>query len=311
MNCLKLLVAATALGMASQAYAAPDPTARVVNPGRVTVLDQATGQKQSMLRCGFENPSKLERDQIERNLRDFRASSQASLIAGIVPSRVIKVHFHVITTNTGVGDVSDASLDQQIAVLNAAYGGSGMSFVKQGYTRTKNTTWYNACDKATVERQIRKTLAVDPLHTFNVYTCGLGGGLLGRATFPSYFAENSYMHGVVMHKGTVPGGSFAGYNGGDTLVHEAGHYLGLYHTFQGGSSANPFCDPLGDEVADTPTEAEPQYTCEARDSCEGGGTDPVTNYMDYGNDACMTGFTTDQRIRVQDQVSLYRPHLGL
>jgi len=307
MNCLKLLVAATALGMASQAYAAPDDAVRTITTPRVNYVDKITGQVHNVLRCGFENPSTSERMNVEARLRDFRASYRSSPIQGItVTTTVIPVHFHVITTNSGAGNVPDSALDAQIATLNAAYAGSGFQFAKQGYTRTKNTTWYNACDKSTVERQIRKALAVDPAHTFNVYTCGLGGGLLGRATFPSSYPEYSFMHGVVILNGTVPGGSAGVYNGGDTLVHETGHYLGLYHTFQGGC-ANP-----GDEVADTPQEKEPDYSCTPlKDSCPlDAGLDPNTNYMDYGNDACMTQFTTLQRARVQEVVGSLRPSLG-
>jgi hypothetical protein len=306
MNCLKLLVAATALGMASQAYAARDDAARSIVSPRVSYVDKITGQVHNVLRCGFENPTTAERMTVASTLREFRASKFASPIQGVVsPDRLIPVHFHVITTNTGAGDVPDSRLDAQIAVLNAAYAGSGFQFKKQGYTRVRNTTWYNACDKATVERQIRKAVAVDPAHNFNVYTCGLGAGLLGRATFPSSYPENSFMHGVVILNGTLPGGSAAGYNGGDTLVHEAGHYLGLYHTFQGG------CNEPGDEVADTPAEQSPDYSCkDGRDTCLSEGLDPNKNYMDYGNDACMVSFTTDQRIRAQETVSSYRPSLG-
>ena len=307
MNCLKLLVAATALGMATQAYAAKDDAVRTITSTRVTYVDKITGKAHDALRCGFENPSANERLTIESKLREFRAGDRAPLVQGVaVADRVIPVHFHVITTNTGAGDVADAKLDAQIVALNGAYAGSGFQFSKQGYTRTRNTTWYNGCDKSSIERQIRKALAVNPAKTFNVYLCGLGGGLLGRATFPSYFPENSFMHGVVILNGTVPGGSATGYNGGDTLVHEAGHYLGLYHTFQGG------CADPGDSVGDTPAEAEPDYKCVAgRDTCPSApGLDPNTNYMDYGNDVCMTTFTTEQRIRAQDQVSLYKPSLG-
>src|SRR4249919_497925 len=262
MNCLKLLVAATALGMASQAYAAQDDAARTISTPRVTYTDALTGQTHSVLRCGFENPSVAERMTIESKLRDFRATNK--LVQGVtVADRVIPVHFHVLTTNTGVGNVPESQIDAQVAKLNTAYAGSGFQFVKQGSSRTKKTTWFNACDKTTVERTIRKALAVDPAHTFNVYLCALGGGLLGRATPPNFFVENNYMHGVVINNGTVPDGAFVGYNGGETLVHETGHYLGLYHTFQGG------CAAPGDEIADTPAEASPDYFCEAnRDTCK-------------------------------------------
>jgi hypothetical protein len=306
MNCLKLLVAATALGMATQAYAAHNDAERSITSTRVSYVDKITGQVHDVLRCGFVNPSLSEQMAIESKLREYRASKASSPIQGVaVADTIVPIHFHVITTNTGVGNVPDSQLDAQIAVLNANYAGSGFQFVKQGYSRTKNTTWYNGCDKSSIERQIRKALAVDPAHTFNVYTCGLGGGLLGRATFPNMYPENSYMHGVVMLNGTTPGGSATNYNGGKTLVHEAGHWLGLYHTFQGG------CADPGDSIADTPAEASPDYNCTVgRDTCASEGLDPNKNFMDYGNDACMNNFTTDQRIRIQDQMSIYRPSMG-
>jgi len=306
MNSLKLLAAALALGMATQAYAATDDSVRTISSPRVTYVDKITGQVHNVLRCGFENPSVSERMTIESKLREFRSSGQASLLQAATVNRAIPVHFHVITTNTGAGDVTDDQLTAQLAVLNSAYTGSGFSFVKQGYSRTRNTTWYNGCQQSSIERQIRRALAVDPAHTFNVYICGLSGGLLGRATFPSYYPENSFMHGVVILNATLPGGSANHYNNGNTLSHETGHYLGLYHTFQGG------CPQPGDYVADTPDEASPASGCNlTRDTCPTPGLDPVTNYMDYSYDSCMTNFTPLQRTRMQDQVSLYRPSIGL
>jgi len=306
MNCMKLLVAGTALAMATQSYAA-NLSGRTISSPRVTYVDKITGQFHDVLRCGFENPSAAERMTIESKLRAFRSSDRASLIQGIaVADRVVPVYFHVITTNTGAGNIDDAKLTAQISALNASYAGSGFQFSLKGTNRTKNTTWYNSCDKSTVERQIRQALAVDPAHTFNVYLCGLGGGLLGRATFPSYFPEGNYMHGVVILNQTVPGGSATNYNNGRTLVHEAGHYLGLYHTFQGG------CSEPGDNVADTPQEKEASFgACPVKDSCPlDPGNDPTKNYMDYSYDSCMNNFTALQKSRAQDQVSIYKPSLG-
>ena len=308
MNCVKLLVAATALGMATQSYAATKlDSGRTISSPRVTYVDKITGQFHDVLRCGFENPSAAERITIESKLRQFRSSDRASLVQGVaVADRVIPVQFQVLLTNAGAGDVTDKMLADQIAMLNSSYAGSGFQFTLKGTKRTRNTTWYNTCDKATVERQIRQALAVDPAHTFNVYLCGLGGGLLGRATFPSYYPEGSYMHGVVILNQSVPGGSVTNYNNGRTLVHEAGHYLGLYHTFQGG------CSAPGDYVSDTPQEKAPAFgLCPVQDTCPlDPGNDPTNNYMDYSYDTCLNNFTAQQKLRAQDQVSIYKPSLG-
>lgn len=83
------------------------------------------------------------------------------------------------------------------------------------------------------------------------------------------------------------------YDMGMTLVHETGHWLGLYHIFQG-NCANQ------DEVADTPAQ-KTNYGCPTTrpDSCPGDASkDMPENYMDYTDDACMYMFTPGQVSRM-------------
>ncbi|MEP7027265.1 MAG: M43 family zinc metalloprotease [Candidatus Eisenbacteria bacterium] len=218
----------------------------------------------------------------------------------------IKVAFHVIyNPSTGEGNIPDSQITAQIQTLNTEYASAGFSFVLASTSRTGNKKWFTTVPGGT-ERTMKSSLAIDPAHRLNVYTCKPGQSLLGWAYFPDSYPENSTMHGVVFHYGSVPGGYLTAYNEGETLTHEVGHYLGLYHTFQGG------CNAPGDYVDDTPFEAS-AYTggqCSLqRDTCPSPGLDPISNYMDYSYDACLTNFSAGQKTRMQAITPQYRPSL--
>lgn len=131
----------------------------------------------------------------------------------------------------------------------------------------------------------------------NIYSTS-GGGFLGWAYYPSIVKSKKYsvLGGVVIHYGTVPGGGLAPYDLGFTATHEAGHWLGLAHTFENG------CEEPGDKIDDTPFELEPTFGCpRGKDTCPQPRRDPIHNYMDYPDDACYTELTADQAKRTHRQ----------
>jgi len=220
------------------------------------------------------------------------------------PNITIPVAVHVIT-NGSQGNVSSGQINSQINVLNQAYNGTGFSFSLASVDYTDNASWYSMGISSAAESQAKQALNVDPYTHLNIYIAGIGGGLLGWATFPSSLSGDPTDDGVVLLNESLPGGSAYPYNEGDTGTHEVGHWLGLYHTFQGGCNGN------GDYVDDTPAERSPAYGCPiGRDSCRrDAGDDPVTNFMDYTDDSCMFEFSDCQIVRMHEQVAAFRTQL--
>ena len=223
--------------------------------------------------------------------------------AAAVTGGVINVYFHVINKGAGIanGDVPDSMIQDQIDVLNQAFASGGWSFNLVATDRTTNASWYTAGHGTAAEAQMKTALRQGSADDLNIYTTNPGGGLLGWATFPASYTRASAMDGVVVLHSSLPGGSAAPYNLGDTGTHEVGHWMGVYHTFQGG------CSRKGDLVADTPAERSPAYGCpEGSDTCPAAGADPIHNFMDYSDDSCMNHFTSGQDARMDAQFSTYR-----
>ncbi len=218
----------------------------------------------------------------------------------VVTGGTVNVHFHVIHDGAN-GNLSAGDIDAQINVLNAAYADTGWGFNLVSTDYTDNATWFNTCDSSSSENAMKSALRQGSADDLNLYTCNPGGGLLGWATFPSSYSSNPSDDGVVMLYSSLPGGSAAPYDEGDTATHEIGHWMGLYHTFQGG------CHGSGDYVDDTDAERSAAFGCPVgRDTCRGGGADPIENFMDYTDDSCMNNFTGGQDARMDLEFSLYR-----
>ncbi|MCB9795230.1 MAG: zinc metalloprotease [Alphaproteobacteria bacterium] len=212
----------------------------------------------------------------------------------------INVYFHVIHSGNS-GLLTDADVRAQMNVLNAAYVDSGWSFNLVSTDWTDNSSWFGAGYGTSGEREMKSALRQGSADDLNIYTSNPGGGLLGWATFPWSYSGNPSDDGVVLLYSSLPGGSASPYNEGDTATHEVGHWMGLYHTFQGGCRGN------GDYVDDTNPERSANYGCPVgADTCRGGGDDPIYNFMDYTDDSCMFEFSSGQNARMDAAWSAYR-----
>ncbi len=252
----------------------------------------------------------IERDLRSRLSRMNRLNRSPGLGAlSVAPARLaagsvsIKVYVHVITTGSTVsaGNVTDTMVKNQVAALNTAHRNalSPFTFTLAATDRTKNSSWFTASQGSSAEAAMKRSLHRGGASSLNIYTLNPSGSV-GWSTIPSNAKSNTVNDGVVLLHTALPGGSYVGYNTGDTGVHEVGHWLGLLHVFQGG------CSTPGDYVTDTPAQAYAAYTCGIADTCTAPGDDPVSNFMGYAPDSCMYTFTTGQVTRMSDNWRAYR-----
>lgn len=241
--------------------------------------------------------------QVRRDLPAWAKGRAKSSFSATVP-----VYFHVVTDGDA-GNLSAKQIGDQITVLNRTFGGreggatSGFTFELAGVTRTDDAVWY-ASRSGGAEHKMKKALKQGGDNALNVYSTS-GGAYLGWAYLPEITdTAQAYLDGIVIDWRTVPGASDAyegAYDQGETLTHEAGHWLNLEHTFYGA------CNRTGDFVDDTPAQKTPSSGCPiGKDTCPAPGTDPIHNYMDYSFDTCYTEFTAGQAQRMHDSWLLYR-----
>ncbi|MCK6693733.1 MAG: PQQ-binding-like beta-propeller repeat protein, partial [Thermoanaerobaculia bacterium] len=158
----------------------------------------------------------------------------------------------------------------------------------------------------------------DPTQYINIWlvreicSAGSGCGVAGYAYFPS--AHGTVVDGIVMEArwfGSSPGNT-------GVLAHEMGHYLGLYHTFQGGCTNND-CLIDGDRVCDTPPDNSTLWVpCDAQvntcttDTQSGFAADQndmILNFMDYTDFDCFHDFTQGQSDRMNAAIQTIRASL--
>ncbi|KAL5340210.1 hypothetical protein BJX70DRAFT_361824 [Aspergillus crustosus] len=265
-------------------------------------------------RCGTRPPT----ENIKSHHRYFQEKEDreaARAATRDVFEATIDTYVHVILTNST--DVNTTRLPeqilQQIDVLNTNYEDTGFTFNLVNTTFNRNNNWQAITDGSPTEYEVKSTLRQGDYTALNLYFGTIGGGILGYATFPDDVSSRDFqVDGVVCDPSTLPGGK-APYDLGITAVHEVGHWLNLFHTFQPGNNDPeiPGCFGHGDYIHDTPAEAYAAFGCpRVRDTCTGvnetsntfsvPGTDPIHNFMDYTDDVCLTTFSDGQILRMQN-----------
>ena len=258
--------------------------------------------------------------QIEQQTQQIIASNSSAKTAAIV---TIPVVFHVVY-NSSSQNISDAQCIAQLNQLNLDYArlNSDASSTPSVFTSVSANTQIQFClaqrdaSGAATTGIIHKSTAStsfidddkvkssstggdnawDATKYLNIWSCNLGGGLLGYAQFPG--GSNSTDGVVCLYSSigsmTSPG-TATPYHLGRTMTHEVGHWLNLRHIWGDASCGN-------DLVSDTPTQSTSNFGCPTfpHVTCSNGPNgDMFMNYMDYTDDGCMNQFTAGQSARMQ------------
>lgn len=257
------------------------------------------------------------------------------------PVRYIPVVFHVIHKN-GLENISQAQINDCIRVLNEDFrkmagtnGGTSTDplavdmdyefrlaqldpngFPTSGVNRVYSIMTDNAgnSQKGLSYWDARKYFNVWVVN--NIYDTDPNSMILGYAQFPFQISSQTSTDGIMVRAdqvGVIEVGSVA--QAGRTVTHEAGHWVGLYHPFQGGcvGGTTGTCQSAGDQVCDTPPVASAANGCpSSRNSCTNETTDKndlVKNYMDYADGNCTNMFTAGQKTRADGQMLSFRSNI--
>lgn len=281
--------------------------------------------------CGTKSFTPDEINKIEEAISDHQKQQ-------ILPKEELTFQFgirwHVITDSDGNGNLTDDQILKSIDLLNEGFSGKltqagkdcdanevsgidmSIQFVLDSVDYTVDDEWFHLyfADEETIDT-IGYSLYEGNCSTLNVYSTkivdesGLDTNVRGLAapsdtcsfipTIPRIWEF------IFVDYRIVPKSLCHDVQTVDTLIHEAGHWIGLFHPFEGGCAGTDF-------VEDTPPQVVTNTICPiGSDSCPNEeGLDSIHNYMSYTDVCCQYTFTPGQKARTQSYLFLFRP-LGI
>lgn len=311
---------------------------------------QECGTDIAQQRMWLANPNLAAQEQINtQRWAQYNQLLSSSLIINTPngPEYEIPLVIHVMNTGGAVGTIynpADSVLDSLVSYVNQTYaamwaaypdsnsGGthlpirfvlakrnplcdSSTGIIRYDASGLAGYTSYGVKDagiNGPTDSTVKSLSFWSPYDYVNVWIVNKIDGNDGTSgTFIAGFAyippAPRYLDGVIMlatqaHAGLI------------TLPHELGHVLGLYHTFQGGTTTScppstNNCNVDNDQVCDTQPEMQSNFNCPSgTNPCSTVGYDNVQhNFMDYSN--CQNRFTAGQRTRMLYKLLNLRPGL--
>lgn len=252
---------------------------------------EALSQSTEMRRCPVEGPRTIPPSIL------LAANTRADVEVKSVFT--VPLHIHVIQDSQGTNPTSFAIIDATLARLNAGFARVGFTFQIQSIETVVNDAWAQIPrSSSSVLDEISAALNVGSRDSANIYIHRLDG-YCGVASLP--YAEDRY-EAIYLDYRCLPGGSVP--DSYDTVIHEMGHFMGLFHTFAPEPNG---CRGKGDYISDTPFQRVPHFKCQRYDTCpKKPGLDPVRNYMDYTGDSCGHRFSRQQMALMRYAHAYYR-----
>lgn len=296
--------------------------------------------------CSFDQLMTIQRNSATFRVNEMKMNYDIQIKKNntIDTTIILPVVFHIIHQNPN--SITDATILNAINDLNNAFGKAGayagslgvdtkirfclaQKAPDGGITNGINriiSTYGDNLNMYTEDARLKKLAQWDPSRYINVW---LVNNIIGEIS--ADFSCDTWTRLNAGGYATLPPGGgpsdgivISGF--GSLFAHEMGHYLGLYHTFEGYCTNNN-CETDGDRVCDTPPDGFPNYTlaCTNPMGMNSCNTDTLSNYsngffprdtadfslnfMDYGNGSCANQFTFGQALRMRAAINTQRSGL--